>query len=217
MTTWQPYFQQISFLSAATQLKQAPADGGYEIAFAGRSNAGKSSAINVICQQRHLARTSKTPGRTQQLIFFNLAVDNRRLVDLPGYGFARVALSIKLQWQTLMADYLQRRVSLRGLVMVMDCRHPLTELDRQMIEWSHAAALPLLVLLTKADKLSRGAMEKTRLSVQRDPLLLNATDVEVLTFSAHTGQGRDSAQAWLAEHLQLETANNQPPNTALTE
>ncbi|MBB1073412.1 YihA family ribosome biogenesis GTP-binding protein [Rhodoferax sp. 4810] len=215
--TWQPYFQQVTFLSAAAQLKQAPTDCGYEVAFAGRSNAGKSSAINVICQQRHLARTSKTPGRTQQLIFFNLAVENRRLVDLPGYGFARVALSIKLQWQTVMASYLQQRVSLRGLVMVMDCRHPLTELDRQMIEWSQIAALPLLVLLTKADKLSRGAMEKTRLAVQRDPLLFNATTVEVLTFSAHTGQGRDAAQAWLAKQLELEMTNNQKPDALLTE
>ena len=154
--TLNPLYRQATFLRAAARLDQAPADEGREVAFAGRSNAGKSSAINAICDQRQLARTSKTPGRTQQIVFFATG-ESRRLVDLPGYGFARVSAAIKNQWQDLMADYLLHRQSLVGLVVVMDIRHPLTDYDIHMLDWSREARLPLLLLLTKSDKLKRGA------------------------------------------------------------
>jgi GTP-binding protein len=132
------------------------------VAFAGRSNAGKSSAINALCDQKGLARTSKTPGRTQMLNFFRVD-DHRRLVDLPGYGYARVAEGVKQQWQALMADYLSRRRSLRGVVLVMDVRHPLTESDGHLLEWCAARQLPVHALVTKADKLKRGpALEQLR-------------------------------------------------------
>ena len=170
------------------------------MAFAGRSNAGKSSAINALCHQRGLARTSKTPGRTQQLIFFRLD-DERRLVDLPGYGFAKVSLSIKQRWQQLMERYLERRSSLKGLVVVMDIRHPLTDIDQQMIDWGIAAELPLLLLLTKADKLKRGAVASSLAQVRK--AMANApVPVESLAFSATSRLGLNNAQdqlsAWLA-------------------
>lgn len=195
-----PVFQRAAFLSAAPELAAAPEDSGYEVAFAGRSNAGKSSAINVICHQRGLARTSKTPGRTQQLIFFRLD-DERRLVDLPGYGFAKVSLSIKHRWQQLMERYLERRGSLKGLVVVMDIRHPLTDIDQQMIDWGIAAELPLLLLLTKADKLKRGAVASSLAQV-RKAMASAPVPVETLAFSASSrlglNQAQDQLSAWLA-------------------
>lgn len=136
-------------------MAQLPEDSGFEVAFAGRSNSGKSSAINVITEQKKLARTSKTPGRTQQIIFFKLD-ENRRLVDLPGYGFAKVPLTIKQHWQQTLERYLQIRRSLRGLVLMMDVRHPLTEFDQEMLNWCSLYNMPVHVLLTKADKISRG-------------------------------------------------------------
>jgi GTP-binding protein len=194
------FYQGATFLTAAVRFDQAPADQGREVVFAGRSNAGKSSAINTICHQRGLARTSKTPGRTQQLIFFRLD-DDRRLVDLPGYGYARVSESIKLEWQAHMADFLGRRQSLAGLIIVMDCRHPLTDYDRQMLAWAHRAGHPVLLLLTKADKLKRGALAATQLAVERETAGA-AGQVEVLTFSAMERTGVEAVQAvldrWLA-------------------
>lgn len=196
-----PLFQRATFLSAAPDLAAAPEDSGYEVAFAGRSNAGKSSAINAICHQRGLARTSKTPGRTQQLIFFSLD-DERRLVDLPGYGFAKVSLSIKHRWQQLMERYLERRGSLKGLVVVMDIRHPLTEIDQQMIDWGIAAELPLLLLLTKADKLKRGAVASSLAQVRK--AMANApVPVESLAFSATSRLGLNNAQSQLSAWLAL--------------
>lgn len=198
-----PFYQGARFLSAATRIEQAPPDAGHEVAFAGRSNAGKSSAINALCHQRGLARTSKTPGRTQLLVFFRLD-DERRLVDLPGYGYARVAESIKLEWQTHMAAYLERRRSLSGLVIVMDCRHPLADYDRQMLAWGRRAGLPMLLLLTKSDKLKRGALLSTVRTVEREA---GGGEVEVLTFSAMEQTGVEPVQAWLDRRLGLvETA-----------
>ncbi len=195
-----PIFQRAHFLSAASGLDHAPPDQGTEVAFAGRSNAGKSSALNALCHQNRLARTSKTPGRTQQLVFFQLD-DNRRLVDLPGYGFAKVSVAIKTGWQRLMANYLADRQSLRGLVVLMDIRHPLTEIDRQMLAWGQDAELPLLVLLTKADKLKRGAVDKTLHQVRRE-----LTDLppgsELRAFSAKTPLGVEAAQSWTHTRLQ---------------
>lgn len=196
-----PLFQRAAFLSAAPQLSASPEDRGYEVAFAGRSNAGKSSAINAICHQRGLARTSKTPGRTQQLVFFRLD-DERRLVDLPGYGFAKVSLSIKQQWQQLMERYLERRSSLKGLVVVMDIRHPLTDIDRQMIDWGIAAELPLLLLLTKADKLKRGAIGQS-LSQVRKSLSSAPVPIQTLAFSSVNRLGLSEAQEQLSRWLGL--------------
>lgn len=194
-----PLYQGARFLTAATRIEQAPEDQGREVVFAGRSNAGKSSAINAICHQRGLARTSKTPGRTQQLIFFALD-DERRLVDLPGYGYARVSESIKLEWQAQMADYLARRRSLAGLVIVMDIRHPLTDYDRQMLAWSRRAEHPVLLLLTKADKLKRGPVLATQLEVERATAGPDGL-VQVLTFSAAERVGVESVQAVLDRWL----------------
>lgn len=199
-----PFYQGARFLTAATRIDQAPEDQGREVVFAGRSNAGKSSAINALCHQKALARTSKTPGRTQQLIFFALD-EERRLVDLPGYGYARVSESIKLQWQAHMADFLERRRSIAGLVIVMDIRHPLADYDRQMLAWGLRGRHPVLLLLTKADKLGRGACRSARLAVEREALALSGPDggVHVLAFSAEDKQGVDPAQSLLDRWLEV--------------
>ena len=197
-----PFYQAARFQVAATRIDQAPEDSGREVVFAGRSNAGKSSAINALCHQKSLARTSKTPGRTQQLIFFALDAE-RRLVDLPGYGYARVSEAIKLEWQAHMADYLERRRSIAGLVIVMDIRHPLADYDRQMLSWGRRAGLPVLLLLTKADKLKRGAAQASRLAVMRE-----AADegVRVETFSSTDRSGVEAVQTILDAWLQVSSA-----------
>jgi len=200
-------FQRAVFLTAASDLRAAPPDEGFEVAFAGRSNAGKSSAINAICHQHRLARTSKTPGRTQQLIFFRLD-DQRRLVDLPGYGFARVSQAIKANWQALMGRYLRQRGCLRGLVVVMDIRHPLTEFDRQMLDWGIAATLPMLLLLTKADKLKHGAQRQTLAQVRRavgEIAGSSPVPVQADLFSASSRLGLDAVQQHIADWLALPT------------
>lgn len=194
-----PFYQRAHFLSAASRLDHVPPDQGREVAFAGRSNAGKSSAINAICHQKALARTSKTPGRTQQLIFFELD-EQRRLVDLPGYGYAKVAESVKREWQQHLAHYLEARRSLVGLVIVMDIRHPLTDFDRQMLGWGLTGEMSLLLLLTKADKLKRGAAAAARQAVER-AVASNADRVSVQLFSALERQGVDEVQARLDRWL----------------
>jgi GTP-binding protein len=199
-----PFYQRARFLTAAGRVDQAPADEGREVAFAGRSNAGKSSAINALCHQKALARTSKTPGRTQQLIFFELD-ETRRLVDLPGYGYAKVSETIKLQWQHQMAAYLEQRQSLVGLSIVMDIRHPLAEFDRHMLAWGMRADLPILLLLTKADKLKTGAARATQLSVERTVSKLGA-QAEVILFSALQRQGVMAAQGVLDRWLEVGVA-----------
>jgi GTP-binding protein len=197
-----PFYQRARFLSAADRIDQAPADSGREVVFAGRSNAGKSSAINAICHQKALARTSKTPGRTQQLIFFALD-EERRLVDLPGYGYARVSEAIKLEWQTHMADFLERRQALSGLVIVMDIRHPLADYDRHMLAWGKRVELPVLLLLTKSDKLKRGAVAATRLEVTRQA----GADAQVEIFSATERVGVERVQSILDEWLKVPGAS----------
>ncbi len=194
-----PFYQRAHFLIAAEREDQAPTDSGREVAFAGRSNAGKSSAINTLCHQRQLARTSKTPGRTQLLIFFELD-EERRLVDLPGYGYAKVSEAVKRAWQEHMADYLRRRQSLAGLVIVMDVRHPLTAFDRQMLDWGLGSGLPILLLLTKADKLKRGVAAATRLQVLREVKGLGG-EVSVELFSALARQGIEPVQTVLDQWL----------------
>lgn len=184
-----PYSQAV-FLKSASRVDQLPADMGCEVAFAGRSNAGKSSALNCLTGIRQLARTSKTPGRTQLINVFTLADETRRLIDLPGYGYAKVALSIKNEWQKNLANYLKVRQSLKGLVLLMDIRHPLKDLDVTMINWSINQQLPLHILLTKADKLSRGAANSVVLQVRKQYELFPDL-ISVQAFSSLKKQGVD--------------------------
>lgn len=196
-------FSKVQFLLSAPSIKQCPEDIGKEVAFAGRSNAGKSSAINTLTNNSKLARTSKTPGRTQLLNFFALSEDTR-LVDLPGYGFAKVPKAMKQAWDRNLASYLQERKSLRGLIMLMDIRHPLQQYDWQMIRWASKAGMPVHLLLTKADKLNKGPAKSTLLQVQRD--LAEAGLVKNLsaqTFSSLKKEGlielQQRLQDWLGE------------------
>lgn len=188
-------YQDAQFLLSASALSQLPAESAGEVAFAGRSNAGKSSAINAICNQRGLARTSKTPGRTQHLVVFRLPGD-RALVDLPGYGYAKVPESVKQAWGLLIERYLQNRSVLRGLVLVMDSRHPLTEFDRQLLEWCRSCTLPVHVLLTKSDKLKRGPAKSTLLQVRRW-LEEQGLPASAQLFSAARRSGVETARAVL--------------------
>ncbi len=184
-------YRQARFLTSAAKLSQTPPDIGDEVAFAGRSNAGKSSAINVLCDQKSLARISKTPGRTQLLNFFALD-DERRLVDLPGYGYAKVSVSIKKDWQGSLAQYLEQRQCLRGLILMMDVRHPLKPYDRQMLEWAAHIQLPVHILLTKADKLKRGPASASLLKVRKE-LKEIGDDFSIQLFSSLKRQGIEEA------------------------
>jgi GTP-binding protein len=177
-----PNYRAATFLTSAAKLPQCPPDAGWEVAFAGRSNAGKSSAINSLTNNKKLAKTSKTPGRTQLINFFELS-DCQRLVDLPGYGFAKVPLAVKQEWIKHLENYLQNRQSLRGLILLMDVRHPLQPFDRQMLDWALQASMPIHILLTKADKLKRGAASSTLLQV-RSELRNHADSTSVQLFSA---------------------------------
>ena len=183
-------YAKTTFLTSVPNYRLAPEDNGAEVAFAGRSNAGKSSALNTITNQKSLARTSKTPGRTQQLNFFAMDSEHR-LVDLPGYGFAKVPQKMKMQWQANMSDYLQKRQSLRGLLLMMDCRRPLTEYDIRMLQWCYAADLRTHVLLTKADKLSRGPAKSALLATEKKLLNLHP-DATIQLFSSLKKTGVDS-------------------------
>ena len=194
------YYRQAQFLISAGNVKQFP-DNGYEVAFAGRSNAGKSSAINTLCDNKGLARTSKTPGRTRLVNFFELD-EQRRLVDLPGYGFAKVPLAIKNEWEKLMTLYLSEQQALNGLVVIMDIRHPLNDYDWQMLKWCHHYQLPAHVLLTKADKIKRGAQQNSKLQTQKQ-LKDAGIDASVQTFSALKKTGLDELVVKLNDWLEL--------------
>lgn len=182
-------FPPVEFLTSAWQPKQFPADQGAEVAFAGRSNAGKSSALNAITGRRDLARTSKTPGRTQLINFFALN-PRQRLADLPGYGYAKVPEKMRDHWRQLMERYVETRASLAGVVIVMDSRHPLTEFDWQMLEWTGAQNLPVHLLLTKADKLGRGESMATLKKVRAQV----GDGVTAQLFSAVNKTGVDEAR-----------------------
>lgn len=194
-------YRQTQFLLSTPDLKTAPPDNGFEVAFAGRSNAGKSSAINIITSQKALARTSKTPGRTQQLVFFQVK-EARRLVDLPGYGYAKVPAAVQKAWHTNMERFLRERQSLRGLFLLMDIRRPLTVFDEQMIEWCQHRELPLHIALTKADKLNRGAAQNVLLKT-RDQLEKAGITCSLQTISALAKTGLDDAHQVLDEWLQV--------------
>lgn len=182
-------YHKTRFVISAPDITHLPEDSGVEIAFAGRSNAGKSSALNTLTGQKNLARTSKTPGRTQLINLFEVA-ENCRLVDLPGYGYAEVPEEVKRKWQKSLSEYLQKRDSLKGIVVLMDIRHPLKELDRNMVEWAVDGGLSVLVLLTKADKLASGAMKNQLLAVRKELASLNA-DIAVEVFSSPKKIGID--------------------------
>jgi GTP-binding protein len=192
-------YQCTTFQLGTPNTRQAPPDIGLEVAFAGRSNSGKSSALNVITNQKALARTGKTPGRTQHINFFSVD-DQRRLVDLPGYGYAKVPKDVKERWQRAIEQYLETRHSLRGVILLMDIRHPLKDFDRQVLAWCHAAALSLHVLLTKADKLKRGPAKAVLLEVRREITELHPS-ATVQLFSALTPAGADEARALLDRWL----------------
>jgi GTP-binding protein len=187
--TMNPLYFQAKFINSSPHLRDTPPDIGLEIAFAGRSNAGKSSAINTLTRQNNLARTSKTPGRTQALNFFEIN-EHKRFVDLPGYGYAKVPLPVKKKWHELMETYLTKRQSLCGIILVMDVRHPMTEFDQQMIEWCHHAQLPLHIILTKADKLNFGAAKNSLLKVQNE-LQNTAVPLTLQLFSSLKKSGID--------------------------
>jgi GTP-binding protein len=155
-----------TYVISAHQLKQLPQDSGFEVAFAGRSNAGKSSAINTLTDQKSLARTSKTPGRTQQIVIFDID-EQRRIADLPGYGYAKVPEKLRAHWRLVLEQYFNQRRCLRGVILVMDIRHPMRPFDEQMLDWAHASNVPCHVLLTKADKLKRGPAQSTLLKVRK--------------------------------------------------
>jgi GTP-binding protein len=194
-------FRQAQFLVSAPSLAQCPPESGVEVAFAGRSNAGKSSAINTLTDNGKLARTSKTPGRTQLINIFTLGDETKRLVDLPGYGFAKVPLATKLQWQEHLAEYLYERRCLKGLVLLMDIRHPLQEFDQLMLGWAHKANMPVHVLLTKSDKLNRGQTKTTLLQVAqylRQHIYSNAS---VQTFSSLNKDGLGELEQTLTRWL----------------
>jgi GTP-binding protein len=193
-----PVYHQAKFINSAPNLKHAPPDHGLEVAFAGRSNAGKSSALNTLTRQNALARISKTPGRTQMLNFFEIN-ERHRFVDLPGYGFATAPLAIKQQWQKAIEEYMNRRKSLCGIVLVMDVRHPLTEFDWLMLEWCGHAELPVHILLTKADKLNFGAAKNVLLQVQKE-LSDAPIPLSVQLFSSLKKSGVDEAHEAL-DHL----------------
>ncbi|MGB6976476.1 MAG: ribosome biogenesis GTP-binding protein YihA/YsxC [Gammaproteobacteria bacterium] len=183
------------FLLSAANTDQLPADIGAEVGFIGRSNAGKSSAINAITGINGLARVSKMPGRTQLINLFTLD-DQRRLVDLPGYGYAKVPLAVKERWQKAVNGYLQTRRCLRGLVLVMDIRHPLQELDRQIINWATVCNLPVHILLTKVDKLKKYPARAT-LNQMREAIQIYNDKVTVQLFSSLTHDGLEDARAQL--------------------
>ena len=203
-------FSSAQFLMSCAAVTQLPADGLPEIAFAGRSNAGKSTALNMLCNQRQLARVSKTPGRTQLINLFT--VPGGRFTDLPGYGFAEVPKDIRKAWGVLIGDYLDGRANLRGIVHIMDIRHPLTAFDVQMLEWTAHRNLECLVLLTKADKLGFGAAKTTLLQVQKAVAGLPLTKVQL--FSSTSRLGVDEARLKMLDWLRPAAETAEPENKA---
>jgi len=185
--------QGAQFVLAAHRISQLPVDQGAEVAFAGRSNAGKSSALNALTNHKGLARTSKTPGRTQQMVAFNLPTPDLRLIDLPGYGYAKVPLDMREHWKQEIDAYLHQRRSLRGLVLIVDIRHPLKEFDRLMLQFCFDTQLPCHVLLTKADKISRGQAAQA-LAALRKQFAAENLPATAQVFSSSAGTGVEEAR-----------------------
>ncbi|MDA0150067.1 ribosome biogenesis GTP-binding protein YihA/YsxC [Vibrio sp. LaRot3] len=197
-------YQNTHFITSAPDIRHLPEDEGIEIAFAGRSNAGKSSSLNRLTNQKSLAKTSKTPGRTQLINLFKVA-EGCHIVDLPGYGFAQVPLEMKKKWQKSLGEYLQQRQCLKGLVVLMDIRHPMKDLDQQLIYWAVDSGIPVQVLLTKADKLKSGARKAQVLKIRESSLGFGG-DVKVDAFSSLKGLGvdvlRKKLDEWFAPALE---------------
>ena len=204
-----PSYRKAEFLISAARVRQCPDDRGWEVAFAGRSNAGKSSAINSLTGNRKLARTSRTPGRTQLINFFTVG-EQQRLVDLPGYGYAKVPQKVKDAWNRELERYLSERRSLRGLILLTDCRRPLQPFDQQMIGWAAAADMPVHLLLTKADKLSRGAAKQALMQV-RGKLAHLGDLVSAQLFSALKHQGHEELIAVLDRWLTDDSVIDEHP------
>ena len=200
MTNWN--YQQTHFVTSAPDIRHLPSDTGIEVAFAGRSNAGKSSALNTLTNQKSLARTSKTPGRTQLINLFEVA-EGKRLVDLPGYGYAQVPEEMKIKWQRALGEYLEKRLCLKGLVVLMDIRHPLKDLDLQMLEWASNSDLKILVLLTKADKLNPGPRKNVVQQVRKATTVFG-DNVHVEAFSSLKGIGVEPVIKILSEWYQAD-------------
>lgn len=194
------WLRKAEFLMSAPKLNLCVEDTGYEIAFAGRSNAGKSSAINALTNQKQLARASKKPGRTQMINFFSLGNPDQRLVDLPGYGYAAVPEAMKLVWQKELENYLIHRQSLQGLVLLMDIRHPLQHFDVMMLEWAYSRKLFVHVLLTKSDKLNRGPASKVLQEVQQQ-LRKMKLQFSIQLFSSMNKQGLEELASVMAGRL----------------
>lgn len=200
-----PLFQNATFHLSAHDLKDLPPPSGIEVAFAGRSNAGKSSALNTLANHNRLAFVSKQPGRTQLINFFSLGGE-RYLVDLPGYGYAKVPEAMRKHWQLVLSNYLSYRSAIGGLVLVMDCRHPLTPLDRQMLDWFSPTGRPIHVLLTKSDKLSRNEANKTLLAVRKE-LNQHWPNCTVQLFSSLKKQGVEEAEKVIGQWLFTDEEN----------
>jgi GTP-binding protein len=194
------WLHKAEFLMSAPKLNLCVEDTGYEIAFAGRSNAGKSSAINALTNQKQLARASKRPGRTQMINFFSLGNPDQRLVDLPGYGYAAVPEAMKLVWQKELENYLIHRQSLQGLVLLMDIRHPLQHFDVMMLEWAYSRKLFVHVLLTKSDKLNRGPASKVLQEVQQQ-LKKMKLQFSIQLFSSMNKQGLEELASVMGGRL----------------
>jgi GTP-binding protein len=202
-------YSRARYLISAPSLAECPPDDAREVAFVGRSNAGKSSAINVLTGHSKLARTSKTPGRTQLLNYFEIEA-GIYIVDLPGFGYAKVPLEMKERWQRHIENYLQKRESLQGVVLLMDIRHPFTDFDRMLIQWAVDSELALHVLLTKADKLSRGAARNALLAARRT-LEAQGPLMSVQLFSAPSKEGAEELRARLDGWLLPPNANDEAP------
>jgi GTP-binding protein len=205
------HYQNTQFVTSAPDIRHLPADEGIEIAFAGRSNAGKSSSLNKLTNQRSLAKTSKTPGRTQLINLFNVA-PGCNIVDLPGYGFAQVPVEMKKKWQKSLGEYLQKRQCLKGLVVLMDIRHPMKDLDQQLIFWAIECHIPVQVLLTKADKLKSGARKAQVLKIRKDAEAFGG-EVYVDAFSSQNGLGvdilRNRLDEWFAPALIIDDSEEE--------
>ncbi|MDF1757172.1 MAG: ribosome biogenesis GTP-binding protein YihA/YsxC [Legionellaceae bacterium] len=199
-----PYTRAV-FLKSAANISHLPEDFGHEVAFAGRSNAGKSSALNCLTNTRQLARTSKTPGRTQLINLFTVGDEAHRLVDLPGYGYAKVAMQVKLDWQKHLAHYLEVRKSLKGLVLMMDIRHPLKDLDKLMLEWALNRELPVHILLTKCDKISNSEACKTLKKVRGHYELIPEELLSIQIFSSTKKKGVDELICILNKWMDWQT------------
>ena len=197
-----PAFSQISYLKSAHLPNQWPEDSGYEVVFAGRSNVGKSSAINAIVNQRKLARTSKTPGRTQHIMFYTMT-DECRLVDLPGYGYAKVPEKLRQHWGRTLEKYLETRDCLRGLILPVDARHPNNKLDLKMLSWCDSLGLAVHVLLTKSDKLSKNKAASALRQFELETSNLQQCSAQL--FSSVSLRGVDQARAVILNWIKLET------------